>query len=147
LLILRFHCWFYGFTVDFTILLLKSTIWNGKINSETVKSTNVQSKINLCTKSEIIRKKIVSEELKHINKFLILYCSIGSIINVSQLLKNMNNHYKARRILRINCSRHSFLWFSYFIISPFRFWSFWRYLNIHLQSFKLHSYIYIFKSV
>jgi hypothetical protein len=50
-------CWFYGFTVDFTILLLKSTIKNGKINSETVKSTNVWSKINLCTKSFIIRKK------------------------------------------------------------------------------------------
>jgi hypothetical protein len=43
LLILRFHCWLYGFTVE--------------INSETVKSTNVQSKINLCTKSLIIRKK------------------------------------------------------------------------------------------
>jgi hypothetical protein len=36
---------------------LKSTISNGKINSETVKSTNVRSKINLCTKSLIIRKK------------------------------------------------------------------------------------------
>jgi hypothetical protein len=45
------------FTVDFTILLLKSTISNGKINSETVKSTNVRSKIILCTKSLIIRKK------------------------------------------------------------------------------------------
>jgi hypothetical protein len=57
LLILRFHCLFYGFTVDFTILLLKSTISNGKINSETVKSTNVRSKINLSTKSLILRKK------------------------------------------------------------------------------------------
>jgi hypothetical protein len=47
---------FYGFTVDFIILLLKSTISIGKINSETVKSTNVRSKINLCTKSLIIRK-------------------------------------------------------------------------------------------
>jgi hypothetical protein len=38
---------------------LKSTISNGKINSETVKSTNVRSNINLCTKSLIIRKKIL----------------------------------------------------------------------------------------
>jgi hypothetical protein len=60
LLILRFHCWFYDLTVDFTILLLKSTISNGKINSETLKSTNVRSKINLCTKSLIVRKKILS---------------------------------------------------------------------------------------
>jgi hypothetical protein len=30
---------------------LKPTISNGKIESETVKSTNVRSKINLCTKS------------------------------------------------------------------------------------------------
>jgi hypothetical protein len=49
--------WFYSFTVDFTILLLKSTISNGKINSETVKSTNVRSKINLCSKSLFLRKK------------------------------------------------------------------------------------------
>jgi hypothetical protein len=55
------YCKLYGFTVDFTILLLKSTISNGKINSETIKSTNVRSKINLCTKSLIIRKKILSE--------------------------------------------------------------------------------------
>jgi hypothetical protein len=46
LLILRFHCWFYHFTVE-----------NGKCNSETVKSTNGRSKINLYTKSLIIRKK------------------------------------------------------------------------------------------
>jgi hypothetical protein len=38
---------------------LKSTISNGKINSETVKSTNVRSKINICSKSLIIRKKIL----------------------------------------------------------------------------------------
>jgi hypothetical protein len=62
LLILRFHCWFYHFTVD----------------SETVKSTNVRSKINLCTKSLIIRTKILSVTFQyssnvHILKIIIVF--------------------------------------------------------------------------